>query len=145
MSRSMAVIGRRLFLAGWLLPGVALRADQAQDALQIIGQMTSALGDNDAVAAMSVFDPACPQYNELSNCLSNLVTSYLLTNEADVVDEDEKPDRTSLVLDWTLTLRSQSTDQSVQRRQEVHVALAKRKGTWKIVTFSPTSLFSPNL
>ncbi len=125
--------------------GFELRADQAQDALQVIGRMTSALGDNDAAGAMSVFDPSCPQYNDLSNALSNLVASYLLTNEADVMDEVDKPNQTTLVLDWTLTLRSQSSDQSVQRRQEVHVRLARNANSWKIVEFAPVSLFSPQM
>lgn len=128
-----------------LLAALVIRGDQSQDALAAVNALSTALSNGDAAAAMAPFDKSFAQYDTLAAYLGNLAASYLITNEADIVDENDEADKTTFVFDWTLTLRNESTEQAFQRHGKVNVTVAKRGGVWKIIAFSPVSLFSPQM
>lgn len=138
----MAAIELRLALIS-VLAATLISADQAQDALGAVNRMTTALADNDAGAAMDAFDKSFPQYDTLAAYFGNLTASYLITNEAGIVDEQGEPNKTVLTFDWTLTLHSQSTDETFRRSRQVTVTVVKKSRDWKIVAFSPIALFNP--
>ena len=138
----MAAIGPRLFVL-LAMTCVGALADPPQDVLRAANQVTTGLADNDAKASMDAFDSSFADYGTLASYFQNLTASYYITNEADVVSEEDGPIETKLVLDWTLTLRSQGTDDTVQRRRQVNVVLKRKNNRWMIVGFSPIGLFDP--
>lgn len=140
----MAAIGRRSAILS-LFSAALVLGDQSQDALRAVNAMSTALSDNDPVGAMAPFDKEFSDYNTLAAYFGNLTASFLITNEADVLDESDEPGRTVLTFDWTITLRSQSTDETLRRREHVKVVVIRRDDRWKILSLSPISIFSPQV
>jgi hypothetical protein len=138
----MAAIARRLLLliaaAAW-----SAYADQAQDVMRAVGQISSALTDNDPSGAMTPFDKATAGYATLENEFVGLTNAYQIANEVEVLDEDDTADQSQLTLRWTLTLVNLQSSQTQQKSGEVHVRLQLQKKKWKIVAFSPVDFFTP--
>ncbi len=140
----MAAIGLRFPLL-MLVAASAMMADQAHDVLHVVNNLTTALGDNDAPEAMSYVDRSFAGYDRMAADLGNLTAGYSISNEADVIDEDDTADESKLTLDWSLTLRSQGTGQTVSRHEQVLVRLVCKGKRWKIVDFAPLKLFDPQM
>ena len=118
-------------------------ADQPHDVLQVINQVATALTENNPSDALIPIDKSLPNYNTLENEFIGLTSAYLITNEVEVLDEDDSADQTLLTLRWALTLASKETGESNARSAEVRVRLRSQKGKWKIVELSPVDIFTP--
>lgn len=149
----MAVIGLRsrsysrgsvCVLAAALL-AMSLFADQASDALAAVNRVATALSANNPAAAIAQFDPSYSKYDELKNDFIGLTGAYDITSEATIADEQVSPGAVSFRLDWILTLTHPNTSFSKQREAEVQVRVIRKKGKWKIVSFSPIDIFNPAL
>lgn len=150
----MAVIGLRTCLPRRRGPVCALAAallattlfaDQASEALAAVTRVASALSANNPAAAIAQFDPSYSEYDKLKNYFIGLTGAYDVTSEATIADEQVSPDAVSFRLDWTLTLTHPNTAFSRQRNAEIQVRLIRKKGKWKIASFSPIDIFNPAL
>jgi hypothetical protein len=140
----MEVIGRRAILLLWL-SGAACAGDQPQDVLRVINHVTTALADGDAASAMTVFDKSFKDYAILQGYFVALTSAYLISNEADVLDEEDTPTESKLTLRWSLKLTSTTSDVTSRRTNETTVQLAQKNGKWKIVDLQPIDLFDPQI
>lgn len=152
----MAAIGVRaaLFLAMAASP---LFADRASDVLSQLEYASNALTNNNAPDAMTSFDKSCPNYDQIRDDFAGLTDGYIVQNELNVTDEDDSSaTETTLTVNWILTLspkgsgdqRSGSTraeNGSQRRTGDIHVRLILKKRKWKIVEFSPLTIFDPEL
>lgn len=151
MCKSMRAIGRRLgsrraagaaLLA--ILAVVPIRADRAGDILSTLNRVAAALTAGLASDAMEPFDKSFSGYATLLEYFSGLTNNSQLVNEIDVVDEqDDSATRSSLTIQWTLTMTDKTSFETRQRSGEIHVRIALQDGKWKIVQFSPIDLFDP--
>lgn len=141
----MAAIGRRgptgLVLAAVLsLVAADVRAD---DLLDPVHRVAGGLSNNNTGDALSAFDRSFSGYSQLEHYFDGLCGGYLVTNEADVLDQNETGDTASLTVHWTMTLNSQATNESIRHSDTVHMQLSRKKNKWKIVDLSPVSFFDP--
>jgi hypothetical protein len=138
----MAVIGPRLcFLFG--LAAFTTTADQPHDVLQAINQVANGLTSGNPADALGPFDKSLPNYVTLENEFIGLTQSYLITNEVDVLDEEDSAGDTKLTLRWAITLANKESNDSNSHAAEVHVHLQLKNGKWKIIELSPIDIFTP--
>ena len=64
-------------------------------------------------------------------------------SEIEFVDEQDTDTDIKLVINWTLTLTDFGTDVTERRTSDVDVRLLLKDGKWKIVEFSPLTIFNP--
>ena len=105
--------------------------------------MAEGLASGNPSDALTPFDKSAATYNTLENEFIGLTEAYLITSEADVLDEEDSADESKLTLRWVLTLTGKQSDENNRKSAEVHVRLHLQKGKWKIVEFSPVDLFTP--
>ena len=141
----MAAIVRKLsyILVATLLAG-PVAADQASDVLDQIGSVANALSAGNPSVAMEPFDKSFPGYDKLRNELTALTASYKLQNEINVTDEQDLPNEANLTVNWVMTLENSQTNSTDQRTGDIKIRLVLKNRKWKIVGFSPTTLFYPN-
>jgi hypothetical protein len=143
----MAVIGRRGYIAllttGLFYP-VWVRADQPSDLRDILQQIATSLTDENAADALKPFSRAFNNYDKLRDDFDGLTASYQVTNEVNVLDEQDDSDQITATVGWTITLGNKS-NLGVQdsRHREIHLRLVREKKHWKIIAFSPFDLFDP--
>lgn len=144
----MAVTGRRkhaaFVLAIVLLCPALGRSDQASDLRDVLQRVATGLTDENPSDALKPFDRSLSTYDKLSGYFDGLTSSYQITNEVNVVDEQDSADQITATVDWTITL-GDKTNLGVQdsRYREIHVRMIRDKKRWKIVEFSPIDLFNP--
>lgn len=144
----MAVTGRKkrlasMFAAGLLL-AAPLLADPSSDLRATLQHIATGLTDENPADAMKPFARSLRDYDKLSDYFNGLTSSYQITNEVDVVDEQDSPDQVVATVAWTLTL-SDKTNPGVQdsRYRQIHVRVVREQKDWKVVEFSPIDLFNP--
>jgi hypothetical protein len=118
-------------------------ADQSRDVLDVINHVASGLTNGDPSDAMSPFSKSFAKYDTLQNYFVALTNAFQITNEAGVVDEQDSPAETRLTLEWSLNLTGRVSNENTRRTGEVQVRLVLEKHQWRIVDFSPISLFDP--
>ncbi len=119
-----------------------LEADRSSDVRADISYVATALTSGNAADAMSRFDKSFSDYEKLRSYFQGL-NAFEVGNEVDVVDEQDTDTETKLTVNWTLTLTDAATDSTERRSGDINVRLVLREGKWKIVDFSPISLFNP--
>jgi hypothetical protein len=127
-------------LAFSILP---IHAERADDIRARIAYVASSLSAGNPADAMSPFDKSFGNYDKLSSYFQMLTSSFEVHNELDVVDEQDTPTNTKLTVTWALTLTDLGTGSSKRRNEDVSVRLQLKDGKWKIVDFSPITLFDP--
>ncbi len=144
----MAVTGRKKYTAlalvmGLLFPVLA-RPDQASDLRDVLQRIATGLSDENPADALKPFNRSFGSYDKLSDYFDGLTASYQITNEVNVIDEQDSPDQTTATVDWTITL-GDKTNPGVQdsRYRQIHVRITREKKHWKILNFSPIDLFNP--
>lgn len=144
----MAVIARSSRVALPLLFGVlfALPAspDQPSDIRAVLQRVATGLSEGNPADALNEFDPSLHEYDTLRDDFDGLTASYQITNEINVVDEQDAPDETKAIIDWTITLGNlNNPDIHESRSRQIHVRFLRKKNHWKIVEFTPVDLFNP--
>jgi hypothetical protein len=138
-SRWVRAAAGALFLFIAALP---IRGDRAADIRAQISYIGTALAAGNAADAMRPFDKSFSNYEMLSNYFQGL-TAFQIESEIEFVEEQDTETDARLVVNWTLTLTDSGTDASERRTGDIDVRLAPKNGKWKIVEFSPISLFNP--
>ena len=131
---------RLLLIAGIGALALPLEAD---DVLSRINYVATALSDGNASDAMTPFDKSFANYSKLLNYFAGLTGGWQVFSDVDVLDRQDTDSGSTLTVDWTITLTNQSTFETERRRGQVRAVLAREKGKWKIVDFSPVDLFNP--
>jgi len=139
MPATGAKTGLLLFLTVTL---AALGAgDQPASAL---ARLASALSQNDAPAAMAVFDRSTPGYSDIESSVVALTRQTDVLCAIEVVEEKESGQDHILDTDWYLQLKSQADGgQTERRRERVSVTLRQSRGQWRIVALQPQKVFAP--
>jgi hypothetical protein len=144
----MAVIARSTRVVLPILFGVlvALPAspDQASAIRAVLQRVATGLSEGNPADALNEFDPSCAEYDKLRDDFDGLTASYQITNEVNVIDEQDAPNETKALIDWTITLGDLNNPGiKDSRSRQIHVRFIRRKNHWRIVEFSPTDLFNP--
>ena len=119
-----------------------LQADRAADVRSEISYIATALSSGNPADAMTPFDKSFANYDKLGSYFQGL-TAFQVENEIDITDEQDTETDTKLTVNWSLTLTDLGNDSTEQRSGDINVRLVLRDGKWKIVDFSPISLFNP--
>jgi len=122
-----------------------ISADQSRDVLSVINHVATGLTGGDPADAMTPFSKSYAKYDTLRNYFIALTNAFQITNEADIVDEEDSPAEAKLTLEWSLNLTGKVSNENTRRTQQVEVRLALEKHQWRIVDFSPISLFDPQV
>ncbi len=142
----MAVIGLKpaltsAVLALALTPG--LRADQATDIRRELSQVANELTAGNPADALTPFSKAFRDYGKLSDYFTGLTGAFAITNEVDVLQEQDTEAEATLTVQWTLSLSDQQSNLTTRREATVHVRMVLEKKKWRIADFTPISLFDP--
>lgn len=131
--------------AGLLLIFLTLLATGAGDTpASALARFASALSQNDAPAAIAVFDSSAPGYAGLESGIQALTRQAEVLCAIEVLEEKESGADRVLDTDWYLQLKSQTDGGPTERRRErVTVTFRQSKGKWRIMAISPASVLSP--
>jgi hypothetical protein len=135
----MAAIGRSS-LIGLLLGAAALGANTPREQVSYVA---SALTAGNPADAMTPFDESFANNDKLRGYFGGLTAAFEVTNQLEVVEEQDSAKEATLTVEWTLTLTSAQTGYNQNRSATVHARLELKSGKWKIVEFSPIELFNP--
>lgn len=138
----MVAIAPSAVLLSMLFASLAA-ADQPRDVLDAINHLSSALASGDPADAMTPFDRNMAGYDTLQDYFVGLTSSYQITNEAEVIDEQDSPSESELTLRWAVILTGRQSNVTTRKAAEVHVKLRLFKRQWKIVEFTPIDIFTP--
>ena len=138
-SRSVRAAAGALFL---FLVALPVRGDRAADIRAQISYIGTALTAGNAADAMRPFEKSFSNYETLSNYFQGL-TAFQVESEIEFLEENDTETDTKLVVNWTLTLTDSGTDAADRRTGDIDIRLVPKDGKWKIVEFSPISLFNP--
>lgn len=132
---------RRLFA---LLPlAGCLRADSAQEAMDLIAGAATALSDNKPGEFLDAFDPSMPGYEKLSDAIKTLTGAADLECSIEVTRNEGDAAARSMELDWILRIDLRPAGAgSTHRQQTVKCSLRKTGKRWRIATFEPLDLFA---
>jgi hypothetical protein len=114
-----------------------------QDIRRRVSDVAMALTAGNPAEAMEPFDKSFNDYAKLRDYFSALTAAYDLGSEVEVVDEQDTGNEVKLTARWTLTLTEQQTHSARNRTAEISMRLVRKNGKWKILEFSPISLFDP--
>ena len=116
---------------------------QSAQARAVIGSVADALTSGNAADAIAHFDKAFPKYDTLNNDFNGLVNAFYISNEIEILDEEDAPAETKLTVRWAMTLTDLQTYYTEDRTSELNVRLTRKGDKWRIAAFSPISLFDP--
>lgn len=150
----MAAIGpkrsraRRLSLmaqAMLLLAGATgLSANQSADIRSRLNEIASSLTAGDPASAIAPFSSAYANYQKLRDYFSGLTNAFSIVNEIDVLEEADSKTESVAKISWVITLTNPQNNFNIQRSAEIHVRFIREQGKWKVVEFSPISIFDPS-
>ena len=143
-------MGRRAVLTAFLVPLVAGAQapesetdSQSAAARAVLGHIADALAAGNSSDAMTPFDTSFPKYATLNDYFSGLISAFYLSNEIEVLDEEDGARETKLTVRWALTLTNRQTYYTENRSAELKVQIVRKVAKWKIVALEPISLFDP--
>ena len=137
--------GRCLLLcAAWLLsvqhlPG----ADHAAELHTQLEAVATSLTAGNWSDAMGSFSKSFPKYDQLRDDFEGLTNSFAVSNEVDVLDEDDADTEIKATIKWSITLSNPQNNFSVHRVADINMRLIREKKKWKIIEFAPFEIFSP--
>jgi hypothetical protein len=112
--------------------------------LASIGDLATALSENDPDAALRVFDSKMKDYGAIEAKIEALAAQAEVSCAIDIVTDEESDGFHKLDLDWFMELKSQGDIPQIERRrQRVHLEMHQIKGSWKITAISPLSILDP--
>lgn len=127
-------------------PAGFLASPPGREAWDVLFAFAAELQNEDAPPAMEQVDRSLPGYNDLRTAITALWTRYLIEPSLDLKSNEGDDTHRTLQIDWTLTLKNPHDPvDSTRREQSVIAGVEKRGKAWKIVSFSPASLFIPPL
>ncbi|MBV8549995.1 MAG: hypothetical protein JOY54_01755 [Acidobacteriaceae bacterium] len=140
----------RALLAVLLLPAFAYPQAPGNDTNQqsaaaraVLGYVAAALTAGNAADAMTPFEKSFPNYDTLNSYFNGLVNAFYVSNEIEVLDEDNGTNEMKLSVRWAITLTDLQTDYTEHRSAELNLHMVCKGGKWKIADLAPISLFDP--
>ena len=113
------------------------------EAWDVVYSFAQSLNDDSAAPGMRQFDPAMPGFADLKNAVAALWTRYRIEPALDLKSNEGDDTLRVLEIDWTLTLNNpQDPVDSTSRELKTTCRVAKQGKAWRIVEFSPVSLFA---
>jgi hypothetical protein len=116
---------------------------RGRQAWDTVFAFASALQNEELQPQMEQFNRSMPDYADLKNAITALWTRYRIEPSLDLKSNEGDDAHRTLQIDWLLTLNNpQDPVHSTRREQSVVCVVEKRGNAWKIVSFSPASLFT---
>ena len=142
----MGAIGRRTFLAAAACARLAFASDPRAEVTEMLGQIASALSQENASQAMSFIDKKTPRYHEIARRFHDLTAVWDLASGIEITAVKGDEVRMELELDWLLERKSREATGGLDRKRGAVTAVAERVQTkkgkvWKIVALSPVEFF----
>ena len=134
-------MNRRLFC---LLPLAAcLRADSAQDVVDLITSAASGLSAGRPGEFLDAFDPNMPGYEQPSDAVRALTGAADVECSIEVTHNEGDTASRTMELNWILRIDLRPSGAgSTHRQQMVKCSLRKTGKKWRIVTFEPLDFFA---
>ncbi|HUS07142.1 MAG TPA: hypothetical protein VMZ52_12625 [Bryobacteraceae bacterium] len=126
---------RRAFLAAPLLvwPGLAGPAD---DVLQRVGKLASALSGGDPAAFLAQIHQSSPDFSSLRSNVYALLAQAEVSSSVEPAGSEGEAEK----FDWSMELRGREIGALLERRRQT-VTIKFAKG--KILSLGPVSFFAP--
>lgn len=139
----MGAIARRSFATGFgLVSFLLLRADHSAGVRAQISHIADALSSGDPGDAMKPFDKSFPDYGKLRGYFQAL-SGFQIESEIEFIDEEDTENESKVTIDWALTFTDPASNATERREGEINLRLVRQGDKWKIIAFSPITLFNP--
>ena len=96
-----------------------------------------------AADAIVQFDKSFPKYQTLNDYFNGLVNAFYVSNQVEILDEEDAAGETKLSVRWDITLTDRQNEYTDNRSAEISFRLVQNTGKWKIADLEPISLFDP--
>lgn len=133
-----------------LTPADFLAPPHGRAAWDAVFAFATSLNDDQAAPTLAQFDPAMPGLAALKTAITELWTRYQINTSLDLQSNEGDDVHRTLRIAWTQTLKNQQdpvdshrTEQTVECRLEKETSRKKPWEAWRIVSFSPSTLFDP--
>jgi hypothetical protein len=134
---------RFLLLSAALFAAISLRADTEDDLRRQINTIATSLTAGDATSALTPFSKDWRDYETLHDYFTGLTGAFSISNEVDMLEEEDTDTEASAKLRWAITLSDPQTNFSEHRAAELSVRFKLTEGKWKIIEFKPIDIFRP--
>ncbi|MGA7238494.1 MAG: hypothetical protein WBY44_22615 [Bryobacteraceae bacterium] len=125
-----------------LQPAAFFAPPSGREAWDAVFAFATTLQNEEAQPQMEEFDRTMPGYADLKNAITALWTRYQIEPSLDLKSNEGDDTHRTLQIDWVLTLQNQQDPVHSTRREQSAVCVVEKRGkAWKIVSFSPASLF----
>jgi hypothetical protein len=137
----MRIIGR----SGLVFLAVALLVWGAEETpFSALAKLGTALSENDADAALELFDSSTTEYGDIESRIEALTAQADISCALDVVTDTETNGVHKLDVDWLMQLQSQADGDLLEsRRQRVQIEMRLVKNHWRITALSPLTILDP--
>jgi hypothetical protein len=124
-------------------PASFLTPPLGREAWDVVFAFATTLQNEDAAPQMEQFDRSMPGYADLRDAITALWTKFQIEPALDLKSNEGDDTHRTLQIDWSLTFQNpQDPVHSTRREQSVVCVIQKEGKNWRIVSFSPASLFT---
>lgn len=124
------------------VPADFLAPPNGRAAWDAVYAFAASLNDDQNPPALLQFDPAMPGFDSLQDAVRALWSRYQVNTSLDLQSNEGDDAHRTLLIAWTLTLQNQDDSADSHRaEQTVECRVDKQAKGWRIVSFSPKSLF----
>ncbi len=141
-SRPVRLMRFRILASLFLLFSCAA-ADEHQNIVDMLGNMTASLSEDNVDGFMRGFDKHMPGYGDLKRQITGLTLDYEISSAVEPISDEVSGSKHSMDLDWYMELTSRvATGPAIRRRKVIHCELELQDKHWRIVSLKPLSFFS---
>src|SRR5262249_41364108 len=120
----------------------------AGEAWDLLFSFATALQNEDQAPSLEQFDPKMPGLEALKTAVKTLWTKWRIEPALELHSNEGDDTHRTLQIDWALALVdrennsiSSHRDETITCKVEKQAAAGKKGAAWRIVSFTPTSLF----
>lgn len=112
--------------------------------LNLFERLAAALSEGDARAFLRSLDPAMKNRALIEAGVAALVSQNEVSSSIEILKNEGDDTRRTVEVDWFLEIRARErTGSLIRRRTAVKCAVERRKKTWVITSFDPSSFLQP--
>jgi hypothetical protein len=124
-------------------PADFLAPPHGREAWDLVSDFAAQLQLEQAAPGLAQFDRTMPGVQDLKASIAALWARYQIEPSLDLISNEGDDTHRTLQMDWMLTLRNpQDPVDSSRREQAVTCRVEKQGKAWRIVSFTPVTLFA---
>ena len=133
-------------LVALLVTTAAFASDPRAEATEMLGQIASALSQENAAEAMSFIDKKALRYHEIERRFHALTAVWDIASAIEIIDVKGDEVRMEFELEWLLERKSREPAGGLDRKKGAVKAVVEKVQTkkgkvWKVISLSPVEFF----